>query len=89
MRARHSHLRAVLRLPPLFGRRPNRVIEFACFNSKLQQARNTCERKQAKRRECPPRGVSQHSIYIQISKWRPKRVLVPYVRLKVYDLSSH
>ena len=36
MRARHSHLRAVLRLSPLFGRRPNRVIEFACFDSKLQ-----------------------------------------------------
>ena len=33
----------------LFGRRPNKVIEIACFDSKLQQARNTCERKQAKR----------------------------------------
>ena len=30
----------------LFGRRPNRVIKFACFDSKLQWARNTCERKQ-------------------------------------------
>ena len=36
MRALHSHLRQVLRLPFLFGRRPNRVIEFACFDSKLQ-----------------------------------------------------
>ena len=36
MRARHSHLREVLRLSFLFGRRPNRVIEFACFDSKLQ-----------------------------------------------------
>ena len=33
----------------LFGRRPSRVIEFACFDSKLQLARNTCERKQDKR----------------------------------------
>ena len=48
MRALHSHLRAVLRLPFLFGRRPNRVIEFVCFDSKLQKARSTCERKQAK-----------------------------------------
>ena len=48
MRARLSHLRAVLRLSFSFGRRPNRVIEFACFDSKLQLARNTCERKQAK-----------------------------------------
>ena len=36
MRARHSHLREVLRLSFLFGRRPNRIIEFACFDSKLQ-----------------------------------------------------
>ena len=36
MCALHSHLRALLRFPFLFGRRPNRVIEFACFNSKLQ-----------------------------------------------------
>ena len=36
MRARLSHLRAVLRLSFLFGRRSNRVIEFACFDSKLQ-----------------------------------------------------
>ena len=36
----------------LFGR-PNRVIEIACFDSKLQNARNsTCERKETKRREC-------------------------------------
>ena len=28
---------------------PNRVIEIDCFDSKLQKARNTCERKQAKR----------------------------------------
>ena len=41
----------------LFGLRPNticRVFEIACFDSKLQQARNTCERKQAKRRGCLP-----------------------------------
>ena len=31
-----SHLRAVLRLSFLFGRRSNIVIEFACFDSKLQ-----------------------------------------------------
>ena len=36
MRARLSHLPAVLRLSFLFGRRSNRVIEFACFDSKLQ-----------------------------------------------------
>ena len=36
MRARHSHLREVLRLSFLFGGRPNRVIEFACFDSKVQ-----------------------------------------------------
>ena len=30
----------------LFGRRRNRVIKFACFDPKLQWARNTCERKQ-------------------------------------------
>ena len=36
MRARLSHLRAVLRLSFLFGRRSNIVIEFACFDSKLQ-----------------------------------------------------
>ena len=36
-------------------RRPNRVIEIVCFDSKLQWARNTCERKTAKRRECLPR----------------------------------
>ena len=37
MRALHSHFRAVLRLSILFGRHgPNRVIEFACFDSKLQ-----------------------------------------------------
>ena len=36
MRARHSHLRDVLRLSFLFGGRPNRVIEFACFDSKVQ-----------------------------------------------------
>ena len=29
----------------------NRVTEFACFDSKLQWARNTCEPKQAKRRD--------------------------------------
>ena len=69
MRALHSHFRAVLRLSILFGRHgPNRVIEFACFDSKLQWARNTCESKQAKRRECLLRGVSQHSIYLQFSK---------------------
>ena len=39
----------------LFGRRPNRVLEIVCFDSKLQQASNTCERWQAKRRECLPR----------------------------------
>ena len=50
-----------------YGRGPNRVIKFPCFDSKLQQARNTCERKQAKRRECLPRSVSQHSIYLQIT----------------------
>ena len=70
MRARLSHLRAVLRLSFSFGRRLNRVIEFACFDSKLQLARNTCERKQAKQRECLPRGVSRHSIYVQIYKYR-------------------
>ena len=30
----------------LFGLRSNKVIKFACFDSKLQWARNTCERKQ-------------------------------------------
>ena len=50
----------------LFWRRPNREIEeFACFASKLQQASNTCERKQAKRRERLQRAVSQHSIYLR------------------------
>ena len=43
---------------------PNSVIEFACFDSKLQQARNACERKQAKRRECLPRAVPEHGIYL-------------------------
>ena len=47
----------------LFWRRLNRVIEIACFYSKLQLAPNTCERKQAKRHECLPRDVSRHSIY--------------------------
>ena len=32
----------------LFGRGPNRVIETACFDAKVQQARNTCSRKQEK-----------------------------------------
>ena len=49
----------------LFGRRPDRVIEMACFDSKLQKARNTSERKQAKRRECLPRDVSRYSIYLR------------------------
>ena len=49
----------------LFGRRPNRVIEFACFDSKLQLARNTYKSKQAKRREYLPRAVSQNSIYLR------------------------
>ena len=39
----------------LIGRRPNSVIEIARFDSKLQLARNTCERKQAKRRKHLPR----------------------------------
>ena len=47
----------------LFGRRPDRVIENACFDSKLQYSRNTCERKQAKRREFLLCGVSRHSMY--------------------------
>ena len=49
----------------LFGRRPNREIEFSCFDSKLQLARNTFESKQAKRREYLPRAVSQNSIYLR------------------------
>ena len=56
----------------LLVRLTNRVIEFACFDLKLQYARNTCGRKQAKRRECVPRVVSQHSIYL--------RSLTPNVR---------
>jgi len=36
----------------LFGHRPNRVIKIARFESKLQKARNTCECKQGKWREC-------------------------------------
>ena len=47
----------------LFGRRPDRVIENACFDSKLQYSRNTCERKQAKGREFLLCGVSRHSMY--------------------------
>ena len=39
----------------LLGRRPNRVIKIACFDSKLQFARNTCELKQAKQQACLPR----------------------------------
>ena len=47
-------------------KRTNTVSSFIhCFDSKLQWARNTCERKQAKRRECPPHAVSQHSIYLR------------------------
>ena len=42
---------------------PNWSIEIACFDSKQQQARNRCERKQAKGSECMPRDVSRHSIY--------------------------
>ena len=50
----------------LFGRRPNRVIEFACFDSKQKQIqRNTFKSKQAKRREYLPRAVSQNSIYLR------------------------
>jgi len=41
---------------------PNRVIEFPGFDSKLPQARNTYECKQAKRCECLPCAVSEHSI---------------------------
>ena len=39
----------------LFWRRPNRVFEITCFESNLKQARNTCESKQAKQRQCLPR----------------------------------
>ena len=49
----------------LFGRSPNRVIEFACFDSKIQLARNTFKSKQAKRREYLPRAVSQNNIYLR------------------------
>ena len=68
MRARLSHLRAVLRLSFLFGRRSNRVIEFACLpQSCNRHAIRASVKKpsiQAKRRKCLPRGVSQHSIYL-------------------------
>ena len=47
-------------------KRTNTVSSFIhCFDSKLQWARNTWERKQAERRECPPHAVSQNSIYLR------------------------
>ena len=49
------------------SRRPNRVIEFACFDSKLQWERSTCELKQPKRRECLPRAVS-NTAFIFVTK---------------------
>ena len=58
--------------PLLSGRRPNRVIDIACFDSKLQQARNTCERKQAKRRDwnvC--RAMCQGTAFILVT-WVPQ-----------------
>ena len=58
-------IKGALFISLLFVRGPNRVIEFPCFDSKLQQARNACEPKQAKRRECLPRTVSQHNIYLR------------------------
>ena len=40
--------------PLLFGHSPNRVFRITCFDLKLQKARSTCERKQAKWRKCVP-----------------------------------
>ena len=68
MRARLSHLRTVLRLSFLFGRRSNRVIEFACFDSKLQQARNTCERKKSQVYK-----PSDASLFQAFRQWRAVR----------------
>ena len=53
--------------PLLSGRRPNRVIDIACFDSKLQQARNTCERKQAKRRDWNVLNASANVCHANVS----------------------
>ena len=50
----------------LFGRRTNRVIEFACFDSKLQFNLHAIRSKvKAKRREYLPHAVSQNSFYLR------------------------
>ena len=49
----------------LFGRRPDRVIEMACFDSKLQKARNTSERKQAKETSQATRMSAARCVTIQ------------------------
>ena len=51
----------------LFRRRPNRVIEMACFDQSCNRhaihANLEKPSKQAKRRECLLSNVSRHSIY--------------------------
>ena len=71
-----SGWRAQLQNGFLFGRRPSRLIEFACFDSKLQWARYTCERKQAKGRECLPRKR-----LAQCEKHAEKKVLLAEYRI--------